>query len=97
MSKMQPRRCRRCQGIFIPIVGNQVYCSRECNKKANNAKHRANIKRDQGLPVDPDYGCVPYAVMACKKAQTLAECVRIAREYGMTYGEAVNAGLFKEV
>lgn len=75
--------CPSCGTKFTRRNCNQVYCSKYCYEHRN--------KKDGYLDT---YNMRSYALYAQSR---LAKCAKIAKEAGMTYGEAEKAGLFKDV
>lgn len=46
----QPRKCRVCGKEFIPRSSTQKYCSRKCNRAAQNSKYYIY----KGYPIELD-------------------------------------------
>ena len=40
-----PRECKLCGTVFKPKAPNQIYCSRECLRRAKNAKQNEDARR----------------------------------------------------
>lgn len=77
--------CPACKAEFTPHRGNQKYCSEYCKKKYNEK-------------LSGNYGGTYNMRSYAHYQQTrLAQCVKVARDAGMTYGEAERAGLFAKI
>ncbi len=82
---LQEMICPGCGVKFSPHHGQQKYCSPYCRE------HHKRKNTDGYLDT------VNMRSYAVYKQSKLAQCVRIAKEAGMTYGQAEKAGLFKNV
>ena len=82
---LQELTCPVCGRVFWQKNSKQKYCCVVC---FNNRK---KVKKDGYIDT---LNTLSYEAYAQSK---LAQCVRIAKEAGMTYGQAEKAGLFKDV
>lgn len=75
-SRKDTRACLECGSVFIPTVGNQIYCSFECCAKA-----RAEREKEKRA----------WAKIPTKKTNTWDEVEAYMREHDCQYTEAYRA------
>ena len=71
-----------------------MYCSARCREKAYRRNVAARERLDRENAKASKSKPKPRPAEEPKTSRSLEECVRIAREHGMTYGKAAKAGLF---
>lgn len=87
MSELKP--CKVCGKLFKSIRSTHVYCSGDCNRKAERQRQKRDLKYN--AEKQREYKAKKKLEKAEKerKKHALTEMAKKAREAGMSYGQYV--------